>query len=408
MGFASTADWITEVVTNGKSCRYDWIKTVGGTTYTAGRWYDMALVGQQPMALTYGEWLANPTPSSASFWTLGAGWTYNANTFVLGSGATNTLSQNIGVVAGRSYRCSINITAVGGTGIKMVLSGTSGATYTTTGVKTETIVCGAGATGMVITPISITATATVSAISVIEVLGAQQLIDTNPCGAMFHGGNVSTDTKHIMTAGVQGSAATMTGTWLLCDYLMCYPYIDMNQAASQTLENTGFSLPRYTDGVGVRAFFVTTNGPSGATQTNMTYNYTNQAGSTALGQTPAAQMVVVPSSIVGHLPITTLAVAGNYGPFLPMAPGDNGIRSVQTLQFTVASLTASYGALVLCKPLLSIPMQNPNVTYERDYINQMANMVRVYDGAYLNWLFLPSQATVNGSQANGYLEFCWG
>lgn len=426
MGFSSTADWINEVIIKGKTFRYDWIKVTSAVgPYTAGRWYDMAINGilnsvvvplstasyaSAPPPLIYGEWLFNPLPVSASGWTFGsAAWTYSANTFAKAAGGVATLSQpNLNCVSGRTYRVAFTIASNVGTGFTFALNGGS-ASALQTATGTVNLVAGATtATGLVITPGAVGNTVNMSLLSIIESLGAFQLSDTSPCGAIQHGGNVSPDTKHIMGAGVQSAAATMQGTWVLCDYLLCYPLIDMNSAAVQTLSNVAFTLPRYTDGIGVRAFLVTTSGIVGASANNMTLNYTNSTGSTTLGQTPAVTIANTVSSFVGQIPYSGLA-AQNFGPFLPMAPGDNGVRSVQSIQFTVAGGTANtYAAMVLARPLLSIPAVTAQVVTERDFINQMANMPRVYDGAYLNWLFLPAGATVNGSLANGYLAFCWG
>ena len=419
MGFSSIQNFIDDAVSLGGSCRYDWIKATSGVgPYTAGRWYDMAIAGNPlaagsyintPPTLIYGEWLTNPLPTSAFGWTLTTGWTYNASTFVHASGSATTLTQApLSCVSGRTYRVSFTIASNVGTGYTFAINGGSASALQTATGSVNVVAGATTATGLVITPGVSTNTVILSSLSVVEALGAFQLADTNPCGAIQHGGNVSTSTKHIMNVGVQSAAATMQGTWLLCDYLMCYPFIDMNSASAQTLSNVAFSLPRYTSGVGVRAFLVTTIGPTGAVANNVTLNYTNSAGSTALGQTPYTTIANTVSSIVGQIPHSGVA-ANNYGPFLPLAPGDNGIQSVQSIQFSAAGGTAStYAALVLVRPLLSIPSLTVQIMTERDYVNQMACLPRVYDGAYLNWLFLPNGATVNASQANGYLEFCWG
>jgi hypothetical protein len=266
------------------------------------------------------------------------------------------------------------------------------------------------ATGLVITPGASTNTVILSNLSVIETLGAYQITDTNPCGVIFTGGNVSTATKHILNAGVVSAAANFVpGAWMLCDYLMCYPFIDCNSALAQTLVNTAFSLPRYTSGSGVRAFLVQSVGTAGAGANYITINYTNSSGLTTNGQTPGQQIANTASAIPGHIIHSGLA-ANNYGPFLPLCPGDNGVQSVQSIQFyTVAGGTAgTYATLVLVRPLLMIPSTTVSVQTERDFMNQISSMPRIYDSAYLNWLFCPGAATVGATQAQGYIDVCWG
>ena len=412
MGFASTSDWITKAITNAQVNRYDFNKTTATGPYVAGRWYDLALSGSYPPAITYGEWLTNPVPTGSSQgWTLTTGWTYNANTFVHASGSATTLSQApLSCVSGRTYRVAFTIASNVGTGYTFALNGGS-ASALQTATGTVNLVAGANtALGLVITPGVNTNTVILSGLSIIETLGVFQITDTNPCGVMFTGGNVSTATKHVLDAGVMSAVATFVpGNWMLCDYLMCYPFIDCNSSAAQTLSNTGFSLPRYTTGVGVRAFLVQSVGTYGAGASYVTLNYTNSAGSAANGQTPGQQIAISPSAIAGTVLHSGVA-ANNYGPFLPLCPGDNGIQSVQSIQYyTAAGGTAgTYATLVLARPLLTISSTTASVQTERDFMNQLSGMPRIYDGAYLNWLFCPGAATVQGSQATGYIDVCWG
>ena len=50
MGFSSIDDLVNEVTTNGKFVRTDFNKITGAAAYTAGRWYDMSVLGGYPIA----------------------------------------------------------------------------------------------------------------------------------------------------------------------------------------------------------------------------------------------------------------------------------------------------------------------------------------------------------------------
>jgi hypothetical protein len=63
--------------------------------------------------------------------------------------------------------------------------------------------------------------------------------------------------------------------------------------------------------------------------------------------------------------------------------------------------------LVLCKPLLTLPITTLGVTAERDLVNQFMSMPKVYDGACLAWLMLAGAATPVASPLSGHLEFGW-
>ena len=233
-------------------------------------------------------------------------------------------------------------------------------------------------------------------------LQATQL-DASSSGAMWHGGNVNPDTKHIINGGVWSAVGTaVPGVWLVCDFLLFYPGINMNSSASQTLTNP-VGLPRYTDGNGVRAFLVVTT-TTGATAHNFTMSYTNQAGTS--GRTMPVTVACTASAIVGHITHSGTAT-NNYGPFLPMATGDYGIRSVQSVQLSAAS-GAGTACLVLARPLCAIPIVAASVASERDFLNQLPCLPRVYDGAYIGLLFFAGGATAAASNIYGYLEFAWG
>jgi hypothetical protein len=90
--------------------------------------------------------------------------------------------------------------------------------------------------------------------------------------------------------------------------------------------------------------------------------------------------------------------------FLPLQAGDLGIRSVQSVQFS-ASVASGFCALVLCKPLLAIDVANVN-TNDRDMLNNLPSLPRVYDGANLQWLALNKVAAI--TSIYGHIDLGWG
>jgi hypothetical protein len=98
--------------------------------------------------------------------------------------------------------------------------------------------------------------------------------------------------------------------------------------------------------------------------------------------------------------------SGKYGPFVPLQAGDAGIRSVQSINLS-ATYTSGVLNLVLCKPLLTLPITTLGVTAERDLVNQFMSMPKVFDGACLAWLMLAGAATPVASPLSGHLEFGW-
>ena len=237
-------------------------------------------------------------------------------------------------------------------------------------------------------------------------LAFQALTDTtaNATG-ILHGGNVGGGTgyKHILNAAAQTAAATTAPCVLmLVDLHGFYPITTVTTTGAQTLNNT-VTLPRYTTGAGVQAF-LTPSTVMGAATPNITLGYTNSAA-TAGRATPATLPICNTAAAVTSI-VYSGTGSGKYGPFIPQAAGDSGIRSVQSINLS-ASYVSGVLNLVLCKPLLTLPITTLGVTAERDLVNQLMSMPAVYDGACLSWLMLAGAATPVGSALTGHLEFAW-
>ncbi len=219
---------------------------------------------------------------------------------------------------------------------------------------------------------------------------------------MRHGGDVSTDTKHVLNASAITAVATgVPGQLMLVDMQGYYPGINMNVATAQNL--IGTPTLRYTNGVGVRAYLVIT-ATSGATAHNIAMSYTDQDNNA--GNTLPVTVSCTASAITPHITHSGTA-ANNYGPFLPLASGDYGIRSVQSVTISAAS-GAGTAALVLARPIFTIPLTTATVASERDFLNQIPSLPRIYDGACLTWLYFAGAATAASTNFYGSVDFGWG
>lgn len=178
--------------------------------------------------------------------------------------------------------------------------------------------------------------------------------------------------------------------------------IDITDAGTGTHTITP-GLPRYTDGAGVQCF-VTPTTIMGAGTPNMRITYTDSGG-TAGNVTPATLPIGKTASNIGHISYSGTG-AGKYGPFMPLAAGDSGIRSLQQLNLS-ATYTSGALSYVLCKPLLTLPMTTIGVAAERDLLNQVPSLPRVYDNACLAWLLYAGAATPVNSAFYGHIDFGW-
>ena len=165
-------------------------------------------------------------------------------------------------------------------------------------------------------------------------------------------------------------------------------------------------LPRYADGVGVQQIIVASTA-STATSANIQLTYQNGAGT--LGQvTPTSPALPASTAITPLLGVPYSGTgAGKYGPFMPLAAGDTGTRRLQNIILTGAGVTTGVFNVCLVKPLLTLPLSVIGVAAERDLINQIPSMPRVYDGACLAWLIYTQVAVPNNTAYYGHLDFGW-
>lgn len=159
-----------------------------------------------------------------------------------------------------------------------------------------------------------------------------------------------------------------------------------------------------TDGAGVQAF-LTPSVALGAGTPNITLTYTDSDGNTG-NTTPTTLPISNASAPIGQIEYSGTG-AGKFGPFVPLAAGDKGIRSVQTFNYNVTH-TSGTTNIVLCRPLLTLPMTTVGVAAERDLLNQMPSLPRVYDNACLVWLMYAGAATPVTSAFYGHLDLGWG
>lgn len=311
----------------------------------------------------------------------------------------------------------------------------------------------------------------------------------HPCtdrstGAILHGGDVSTDTKHILNASAFSAAATsMPAIFMLVDLLGWYPVTTVTTTGDQALINsvtftanagtdlltyagwdiqsytavqftstttlpaglststtyylrrassttatvhtslanvdsntpvditdtgTGthtltMTLGRYEDGKGVQCF-VTPSVVLGAGTPNIQITYVDTGDASSV--TPTTLPISNASAPVGQIEYSGTA-AGKFGPFVPLAAGDQGMKRATQFNYS-ATHTSGTTNLVLCRPLLTLPMTTIGVACERDLLNQVPSLPRVYDGACLAWLMYAGAATPVSSGFYGHLDFVWG
>lgn len=238
--------------------------------------------------------------------------------------------------------------------------------------------------------------------------------DTYSGGAVYHGGDVSTATKHFLNASASVFAAAGAPWILMCVDQVGYVPItttDVTGTGSRTvtmtpISNTGAKVDRWANGAGLRAYFSTEVAPTAGGPNLTTFTYTNQAGTT--GKTLAATVGFAATPVTGMIPHSGNA-ATRYGPFLPLAAGDSGIRDIEN--FTLSGGTAYTGSgqlvLHLVRPLWQIPIPASGILTERDFVNQLPSLPKIPDGACIRFLLFQTGATTTTSPVNVFCDYGW-
>jgi len=164
--------------------------------------------------------------------------------------------------------------------------------------------------------------------------------------------------------------------------------------------------PRYADGAGVQAFLVaSTAGTAGTGTFQLTYQNSAGTNSRLTPSSPALPTNNATSPLLG-IPYSGIG-SGKYGPFFPLQGADAGIRRIQDIILAGAGVTTGVYNLCLCRPLLTLPITTLGVAAERDLVNQLPSMPRVFDGACLTWLMYSGVATQNNASIAGHIDFGW-
>lgn len=235
--------------------------------------------------------------------------------------------------------------------------------------------------------------------------------DTYSGGAIYHGGNVSTATKHFLNASANVFAAAGAPWILMCvDQIGYIPITgsDVTGTGLRTVTMTALgSGARENNGAGLRAYFSAEVAPTGGGPNLSTFTYTDQDGNT--GQSIGVTVGFRATPVTGEIPHSGNA-ATRYAPFLPLAVGDYGIRDIESFTLSGGSAYTGTGQLVLhlVRPLWQLPIPSNGVLAERDFVNQLPSLPKIVDGACLRFLLFQTGATTNASPVVVSADYAWG
>ena len=212
--------------------------------------------------------------------------------------------------------------------------------------------------------------------------------------------------KHLINASAFSAAATTVPSILmLVDMLGFYRVTTTTTTGDQATTNT-LTLPRYTTGAGVQAFMYANNAvPLGAGTPNISMTYTRVQGGASVTPTGPALPAGKTAAANGLILYSGTGV-GKYGPFMPLADGDSGIVNITKINLS-STYTSGEFSVVLCKPIMTLPLTTIGVAAERDFLNQVPSLPKIFDNSCLTWLLYNGVATPINSAFYGHLDFGW-
>jgi len=225
---------------------------------------------------------------------------------------------------------------------------------------------------------------------------------TTSDGGIQHGGLVTPSQKYLKRAlMMSGSSTGLPMSMISCDYLMYYPFCDMGETEAQPLVND-VTLPRHTDGEGVRIMAVLV--AAGAGGQTFQCSYTNSDG--VAGRLTTVTIMNT-STAIGNLVSSQRTNASASGPFLPLQGDDTGVRSIESVQM-ISGADVGLFTLVLVKPLAQMQIIEQTAPCEIDYARDAQGFYPVIeDGAYLNYICCPN-GSLSGVVLIGEMTFFWG
>jgi len=386
-GFQSN-DNIINALSNGQSFRYDWNKSMNPTTAAIAGEFHLTARGN-----------GNPGPDAI----------FNAGTALLFQGVTDQTTNAASIPHGGNvqptyYKSLANLSAW-----------TSAAT-TAPCVAVLVDIIGFYRVTAVTT---ITAQGTTNTLGYGDTFTADASTDTLTYTSTTNiPSNILTGTRVQLTTTttLPGGLALATNYYVIkvtdgtCKLATSYANAIAGTAINITDAGTGTHtisrlLPRYTNGAGVQAIFFNSNATAlGAATPNLSLGYTNsvQTGSRAtpgvlpVGKTAASNSLVLYSG----------TGAGKYNYQVPLASGDAGIAEINTIQNSTSYVSGEY-TVALIKEIARVPITTLGVAAERDLVNQLPSLPRIYDGAALYWMIGSSTTTPAAANFGGHITTVW-
>jgi len=231
-------------------------------------------------------------------------------------------------------------------------------------------------------------------------------------GAIAIGDKTSPATKHILSMGAGVVAAAGAPWFILPIDLVGYAKLTTTNVSTTgtktitmtAISNTAANVDRYANGEGLR-LFIGSYSAMGANAPTMQVTYTNSAGAT--GKVTTAGCVSTASATSGTI-LNSGNAANKYGPFLPLAAGDTGVKDIESVIWGGTAHASGSVIVGLCKPLcMPIPVPATGLYNMVDFVNTLPSMPRLKNGANVTFLVFGTGATTASATVYANFDYGW-
>lgn len=208
--------------------------------------------------------------------------------------------------------------------------------------------------------------------------------------------NAPSGTMYLTRAGAIAQASTCQGTILLVDRISDCAVAHAEATGSITGLDATSRLPAAATGAAGAQIFIYVSGALSAASNTFTLTYTNEAGT---GSQVTPNIVTVASAVANR--------SINTGLFVPLATGDTGVRSIESI---TAVSGAGTGTIVIClvRVLARIPIPVASVLVERDLISELPGPRALYDDTCFDWILIPTGAAAANTPMLGSYMIAYG
>lgn len=227
--------------------------------------------------------------------------------------------------------------------------------------------------------------------------------------------SVSPQSQYLHRLTMMALAASATTTtanntsFMLLDYLLYYPFVDTDAAGEEQLLDNTVTIPRYPAG---QVIAIAQSASSAVGQ--FTMNYTNQDGTS--GRVSQNTFTLATITGGGQSLISKASAAGTL-PFVGLQVGDTGVKSIESVTFTVAGgglvcLAIVYPLMRGIMPQVSRRTTSSNLesygsATQYDMILHQARPPKIEDGAVLGMMLRGDGGSLATTNFTGIVETIW-